>query len=524
MSSVDILRSLGGELFDDDLNLDPIDNVASDKILFNIEDTSDRFKVGNSNQFAQQYAQLYFSRLKALRGDVLTSARNKWKDLAPNQFLNEVGNALIGQECVIIGTIYKNMLQKPSALNAVEKDEPHKYFSNYSSSTDLLIIEDESSRITLSSDVMLASEFTSGFVVAVRGMTIDGPKFAVSDYCLPNMANVSEIPESAGKPISVSSKTPLFAIVAGLSISSPTTPPLYTSFLLDFLRGGLVYHPDALSLSSRVSRIIVAGDSLAWEPAEPLYPSVKNEISKTKAEKAREVDEESAALETADLYLCQLAATVGIELIPGEGDPCSSLLPQQPIHPYLLPMCRAQGPDRVQPRTNPFQFNVRSSCSSRTSGTTVVVVTQALDDVIKFTARGRNPLDALMQNVRGRLLAPSAPDTLACLPFSEEDPFIIAPETQVVIASCLSAKEAAWGVVNSEDGRHQKVLCVVVPAFCKSGAIVLFDPETLEVGCISANIGRLGVVFQEKSAEEEEREREEIARLNAVDIEMGEDE
>eukprot|EP00388_Colpodella_angusta_P010883 GDKJ01028145.1.p1 GENE.GDKJ01028145.1~~GDKJ01028145.1.p1 ORF type:complete len:534 (-),score=107.89 GDKJ01028145.1:85-1581(-) len=492
-----------------------------------IEDTGSRFKINHNEQFNQQYAKMYFARLNTLKPDAIAAAKSKWADLTPAQFLSEVGNAVLGHECVIVGTLYKNMSLKPSALHAVEKDEPYIPFSNYTSNNDELVIEDCSSRIVLSSSVLIPADVCTGYVMALRGKVVEGPKFHVVDFCFPSLSCTQSLPATAGARISdatLTSERPLLAVVAGLSIASAATPPLYTSFLQDFLQGRIVAHERSRAFASRISRLIVAGDALSWERAEPLYPPVRNEVMKSKAEKAREIEEESASLETVDLFLSTLCSTVGIELMPGGGDPCSTLLPQQPIHPFLLPMTRSQGRERVMARTNPFEFTCRDSTKSGKSPK-FVVIAQSLDDVLKFSRRGIRPVDALELMVRGRLLAPTAPDTLNCLPFVDKDPFVISEGTTVVIASCLSAKQAEWKVVH-EIGEEGKgcVLCIVCPSYAKTGSVVVVDPVSLEVDVVSADFSRLGTIFAEKSADDEEREREELARLNVVDIEMGEDE
>ena len=72
-------------------------------------------------------------------------------------------------------------------------------------------------------------------------------------------------------------------------------------------------------------------------------------------------------------------------------------------------------------------------------------------------------------------MAPSAPDTLACYPFKDRDPFVITQVPDVFFAGCQSAFGSREIVVAS-----QKSVLVSVPSFSETGSVVLLNLKTLK--------------------------------------------
>jgi DNA polymerase delta subunit 2 len=74
-------------------------------------------------------------------------------------------------------------------------------------------------------------------------------------------------------------------------------------------------------------------------------------------------------------------------------------------------------------------------------------------------------------------VAPSAPDTLACYPYKDRDPFYVQNTPNVYFAG--GQPEFASEVFESSDSKT-KTLLVSVPDFSTTGTIALVNIETLQ--------------------------------------------
>lgn len=69
--------------------------------------------------YERQYAQLYFYRLIKLRPCVVAAARQRWPGVGEVRVMD----AQEGVDCVLVGTLYKEMNLKPSILDEYIKDK-----------------------------------------------------------------------------------------------------------------------------------------------------------------------------------------------------------------------------------------------------------------------------------------------------------------------------------------------------------------------------------------------------------------
>lgn len=118
----------------------------------------------------KQYAHVYSARLRIL-GDLLKKkAQEKWGAKHPIKQLADLREE--NQEvCVIIGTLYKHQVLRPSILREVAEEtsmlqEVHR--SNYVDKNDKLILEDDLQRIRLLGKIDV-HEVVTGIVCAVLG-------------------------------------------------------------------------------------------------------------------------------------------------------------------------------------------------------------------------------------------------------------------------------------------------------------------------------------------------------------------
>eukprot|EP01106_Pelomyxa_sp_JSP_P007334 TRINITY_DN2207_c0_g1_i1.p1 TRINITY_DN2207_c0_g1~~TRINITY_DN2207_c0_g1_i1.p1 ORF type:complete len:210 (+),score=45.38 TRINITY_DN2207_c0_g1_i1:478-1107(+) len=198
--------------------------------------------------------------------------------------------------------------------------------------------------------------------------------------------------------------------------------------------------------------------------------------------------------------------------MPGETDPCGFTCPQQPF-PSFFPL--------PSPSPSPFfvtvaSFFVRCLFPQATSYSTFHAVTnphecevggrifigssgQMVDNIERLarlspmsategstpdtttTAAATNTLVSrlavLEHSLHWRHLAPTAPDTLGCYPFADDDPFILDQSPHVYFAG--NQPEFATRTITGACG--QRVALVLVPSFSLTGTAVLVNLSTLQV-------------------------------------------
>uniref|UniRef100_A0A7S0RED1 DNA polymerase delta small subunit n=1 Tax=Pyramimonas obovata TaxID=1411642 RepID=A0A7S0RED1_9CHLO len=429
---------------DDAMEVEPMTRETS-KYL----NKSARFIV-EKKSFKEQYAQLYFTRL------MLTSprVREAIKEKFPEAKVAKILDLEDGQECVIVGTLYKDMLLKPTILDEYTKErsvEPLVRASKLTSDSDTLVLEDEGARVRLSGEALDLAKHVTGIVVAVKGTAERDGNFTVSDvlYAPPGPQAAVPLPREVGAGTSGR----YVALVSGLQLGGGGNP-LPAQLLIDHLCGLLGSSPDQ-ELSARVVRVVLAGDSFA--------PGV-NQVAAGKLNKKQQADMKAPLLEL-DLGLAQLAAAMPVDVMPGPADFTNVSLPQQPMHRVLFP--GAARYSTFQGVTNPYEFDCEDISFLGTSG-------QNVDDLYKY-CDVEDRLDLLEATWRWQHLAPTAPDTLATYPFSDRDPFIVEQAPHVYFVG--NQPEFATRVVTGPAGQVTRLLAL--PRFADSGMAVLVNLDTL---------------------------------------------
>jgi len=89
------------------------------------------------------------------------------------------------------------------------------------------------------------------------------------------------------------------------------------------------------------------------------------------------------ALRDADAAVAALAACVPVDVMPGDGDPASFTLPQQPLHPVLLPQAARFSTLRTVP--NPYDAEVGGVRFLGTSGQPVADIRRYASEVTVMT-------------------------------------------------------------------------------------------------------------------------------------------
>lgn len=385
--------------------------------------------------YQQQYGDMYFFRLAKLKPSLKQVAGDDWADF-------EIGNEVVkhkdrvldvrqGELCWIIGTIYMDMPLKPNVLEDIAKDQwisapppREKYLS--ADGSDQIWIEDESGRLRIVGTVLQTMMLVTGSIVAAMGTENSEGAFEVIDVKFPDLARQPQRWEhedgdaalmngsstkkrKSGRPdTSTGGKV---ALVCGLGITGDEADLLRIDLLMEYLLGEASGHTDQ-QFVSQISRLIIAGNSVG----KPTIRIDQDDLISKKSVKKYGYD--AAAYNPAptmhlDNFLASLLPSIPITLLPGETDPTSVAMPQQPLHPAMLPRSRAytslptaEDPGWFDTTTNPWEGDVDGWRFMGTGG-------QPISDIFKYV-EGDERLDMMESILRWRIGAPTAPDTL-CL-------------------------------------------------------------------------------------------------------------
>ena len=101
-------------------------------------------------------------------------------------------------ETVIIGTLFKEMADKPCVLtNLLGVLETAKPGKNYCSENDTLVVEDSSGRIKVKPHEKLSvNSFCTGTIVALRGQVDLNGLFICKDFCYAGTPFSGQLPAS----------------------------------------------------------------------------------------------------------------------------------------------------------------------------------------------------------------------------------------------------------------------------------------------------------------------------------------
>ncbi|CAL1543262.1 unnamed protein product [Lymnaea stagnalis] len=419
-------------------------------------ESNDKFVVRDRN-FNRQYAHLYAERLMTMRSRLSEAAVKKWGKGIPQRKLHGLNS---DERCIVIGTLFKHMELQPSILKEVSEEHnlmPQPIKSRYTDSKDKLIIEDELQRIILVGQLKCQSSVT-GVIAAVLGMEPDDQKgkFYVEDYCF------QELPSQMPRPMIDEEKFILF--VSSFEFGGQEERSFQMQMLADLVSGQLG-DPDQLKASSAICHVIIAGNCLSRSTQDRDSLSKAKYLSKKSS--AGSVD----AIRSLDSFLMELVTSVDVTVMPGEYDPSNFTLPQQPLHPCMLPQSSRYNTLHCQ--TNPCELTVEGIRILGSSG-------QPIDDILRYSEIDSS-LEALENTLVWGHLAPTAPDTLGCYPFVKDDPFIVSECPHIYFAGCQ--KEFSRKVYKGPS--HQEVLLLTIPKFCQTGEAVLVSLKTLEAQPIS---------------------------------------
>jgi DNA polymerase delta subunit 2 len=200
-----------------------------------------------------------------------------------------------------------------------------------------------------------------------------------------------------------------------------------------------------------------------------------------------------APVRAADVRLARLASLLPTACLPGARDPTSFALPQQPLHPLLLP--EANRYSTFTSLTNPAEAAVGGRALLAHAGQPVTDFLRSasyeqggaeriMGDGAKCTERhvdGEGDdafLACLEDTLWWRHAAPTAPDTLPSYPFKDGDPFVMDDPPDVLVSGAAPA--FATSLASTKTGEACARL-VCLPSFAETGVCAVLDLETLAV-------------------------------------------
>ncbi|KAG0016954.1 hypothetical protein BGZ80_008744 [Entomortierella chlamydospora] len=415
-----------------------------------------------SRDYKLQYAHLYFMRLVLMRPKVLEQAELKWGSLSPvPKQVEKVLDVQQGEISYIVGTVYMDMKLKPNILNDITRDhwiaaQPDR--PKYIDDDDSVYLEDESGRIKLTGPKIASDIFVTGVVVGILGSEDVNGDFKVVDVCYsisPPQEQISLMDTDEGDKY--------VALVSGLGIGSSEFKPLQLDLLAEYLTGEIGGTKEQTN-SSNIVRVMIAGNSI-------VTPEIVEDDTKAKKygyDRSSFVTEPTTILNN---FLQELCTSVSVDIMPGESDPSSVTMPQQPIHPALLRSARDYS--TFQSVTNPYWSCIDNVTILGTSG-------QTIDDIYKYV-KSENRLEMAKKTLDWGHMAPTAPDTLWCYPFKDKDPFIMKQTPHIYFIG--NQDKFATELVTGRGGHQTRI--VMLPAFATTGTIALVNLRTLDCHSVS---------------------------------------
>lgn len=327
----------------------------------------------------------------------------------------------------------------------------------YTDSSDVLRLQDKTESVLLIGEMDVASHVT-GVMVAVLGHGIEnGNKFVVEDftYSLP----------APQKPFKVGKEDLYICLVSDLGLSLKMDDDLQCAKenFEEFIQG--CAGKSGAERSRNIVRVIIAGNSISEkardEEKEYELLTEGGDDEWNRKERAYTIE----SLKIMDQFLQNLGSSVIVDVMPGPNDATSILMPQQPIHPNLLP--ESVKLSSVTCVTNPY--------------------TAAFNDVIVHGSSGQNvksmyemtniveAVDILDQTLTWRHTAPSAPDSVPSYPFSSRDPFVVEELPHVYF---VGNQKTFNTKLREKDGSKTRIISV--PSFQLTRTCILVNLKDLK--------------------------------------------
>lgn len=415
---------------------------------------SKKFSQVNPN-FNKQYCNLYVTRLHQMTPLLENRINQKWGDTYPVCKLHKLSED-DHPKVIVIGTLFKDQKLKPSVLKQLAEAHsliPQPIVTKYTLESDTLHLEDELQRYQLV-EGLNSKEVVTGISCALLGADMGKGKFMVEDYCFADLQAQIERP--------LFEQDVYIVFISGLDLVHPEKTMLALQLFTNWITG-VIGNINGIDVS-KIAHLIVAGNS-----TKTTMEKGQSTISMTT--RAIEHLDTVQAVKLLDALLLELAQVVQVDVMPGEHDPSNHILPQKPMHHCMFPNSMAY--KSLNQVSNPYECQLSGVRILGNSG-------QPVRDVLRFCDL-ENPIDALESCLRWGHMAPTAPDTMGCFPFYEQDPFVMEECPHVMFAGNQDQFETR--VCSGSEG--QEVRLISVPQFSKTCTAVILNLKNLDCVPIS---------------------------------------
>lgn len=416
------------------------------------ENQSQKFLI-RGYDYQKQFSHLYAHRLAEMYTLMQSRVVEHWGTSVPIKKLCDLRDDC-EEECIIIGTIYKHQSHKPSILKEISEENqlaPQPPRSNYSDPEDKIILEDELQRVRLHGNVEV-NKVATGVVCAAMGLIEEDGRFDVQELIF--------YESGIQRPLAIKSEEKrLLILISGLDWVQSHNYVDSLNLFQHWLRGNLPSRQRSHNL-----RLIIAGNSVR-SCEEKRVPNLQTKGSESK--------DTIDAMKALDSWFTAWSSSIATDVMPGPYDPANFMLPQQPFHSCMFPS--ASKNELFQSVSNPYACAVDDVLIVGTAG-------QNIRDLIRCTLI-ESPIEALHSTLKWGHLAPTAPDTLACYPYIDSDPFIMKTRPHVYFAGNCDKYFSSM----SEGSNGQKTRLVCVPSFAKTKSVAVVDLINLDCYEVSFN-------------------------------------
>lgn len=360
-----------------------------------------------------QYFEIYRKRLEAISPYIIPHL--------PKPFAPHMNQIMDYKECSIVGVIYKDLVSRSNMIEEFKElgTDTQSLNDLTTSEGDKLYIEDSTGRIHLLD--LDPVRYPTGVVLGIYGR-IEANKF----YAI----NVIE------------------------PVSDPAPPLSYPEYQIAFLSSIRCNGKDwdkaaSMKLGKDLQKCdlcVLLGNNFA-----PPQKS-QNETLSFQA-KMQLIDTMPINILVSFLSF----AKCKILLMPGENDPCTLRLPQQPYHKVLI------NSDQIELGTNPSMFEIDGNTFYCGSGESPVDITKTTN--LTFHEAQENLL-------KWRHYAPTTPDHIDGTPKMDCDPLVIEKMPNIFV--CGNAPEFKKSKLNG-------TIVISVPAFSETKAAVFLNMKSGEV-------------------------------------------